>query len=167
MSGRGQDRARALSGLAATFAGAVFALGLVLSGMTDTTKVRGFLDFTGRWDPSLAFVMVGAIGTLALARRWIVARGRPLARSSFAEPRLTAIDASLVVGAAAFGVGWGLSGVCPGPALASLAAGSAEAPLFVLAMAVGMGLHHAVTRAPQVARAVAAEHAPHAGRVDG
>lgn len=164
----GREGARVLSGVAATFAGALFALGLVLSGMTDTSKVRGFLDFTGRWDPSLAFVMVGAIGTLALARRWIVARGRPLARSSFAEPRFTAIDASLVLGAALFGVGWGLSGVCPGPALASLAAGSAEAPLFALAMAVGMGLHHAVTRAPRVTRAVAALPAPEtAARADG
>lgn len=160
----GPARARAASGVAASVAGAVFALGLVLSGMTDTSKVRGFLDFTGRWDPSLAFVMVGAIGTLAVARRRIVARGKPLARSSFAEPRLTAIDASLVLGAAVFGVGWGLSGVCPGPALASLGSGSAEAPLFVFAMAAGMGLHHLV--ATRARRAVVAPPQT-AARADG
>ena len=159
-------RARVVSGLAASVAGAVFALGLVVSGMTDTTKVRGFLDFTGRWDPSLAFVMVGAIGTLALARRPIVARGRPLLRSSFAEPRPTKIDAALVVGAAVFGVGWGLAGVCPGPALASLGSGSAEAPLFVLAMLAGIGLHHGF--ATRGSRAVAALPAPPtAARADG
>lgn len=119
--------------LVALACGVLFALGLALSGMTDPGKVLGFLDVTGRWDPSLAFVMGGAVGFHAL---WL----RLARRTDGLSPAIvnTAIDARLVIGAAIFGVGWGLAGYCPGPALTSLAYGRTEALLFVLAMVLGV-----------------------------
>lgn len=121
-------------------AGLLFAAGLAVSGMTHPAKVQAFLDFAGDWDPSLALVMgVGVAVNLvgfSVARR----RGGPLLAPSFALPQQTAIDASLVVGSAIFGVGWGLGGFCPGPAVVSAAAGALPAVAFVVAMLATMAL---------------------------
>lgn len=126
---------RALAGL---IAGLLFGAGLCISGMTWPAKVTGFLDFAGNWDPSLAFVMAGAVGTYAIARQLIRRRGAPLLAESF-EPRVNnRIDVRLLVGAAIFGVGWGLSGYCPGPALVSTARLAAVTLVFIGAMSAGM-----------------------------
>ncbi len=123
--------------------GAMFGAGLLLSGMTRPTKVLGFLDVTGDWDPSLAFVMVGAILVHAIAYRAILRRPHPILDTRFHVPPAGAIDRSLIAGAAVFGVGWGLAGFCPGPALVSAASGVIAAIVFVAAMALGMGVQHA------------------------
>jgi uncharacterized protein len=117
-------------------AGSLFGVGLAISGMTDAARVIGFLDVFGKWDPALAFVMAGAVGTYGIGtfalRRLGGANGKlPTSRS---EP----VDRRLVIGAAIFGVGWGLSGFCPGPALANLGALRIEALIFVPAMVIGM-----------------------------
>ena len=126
--------------LAAFACGLLFAAGLLVSGMTRPTKVIGFLDFAGRWDTSLAFVMVGGIGVHFILRRVIVRRSKALLGSSFECASAGAIDRKLVVGAGLFGVGWGLAGYCPGPGIvSSLASGSGLA--FALAMCAGMLLH--------------------------
>lgn len=126
---------RIAGGIAAGLAGVVFGLGLVVSGMTQQDKVLGFLDVvSGAWDPSLAFVMVGAIGVHAVLRRLIARRRLPLFADAFQEPARTPVDRRLVGGAAVFGVGWGLAGVCPGPALVS---STSVAPTLVL-FAVGL-----------------------------
>lgn len=142
------------SALVAFGAGALFAVGLLVSGMTQPEKVTGFLDVTGAWDPSLAFVMIGAIGVHFVARRFIVRRGVPLAAAEFEMPKRTTLDLPLVVGAAIFGVGWGISGYCPGPSLVTLGSGSLEGIVFVVAMAGGMWAHRLVR--PK-ARAIVAE----------
>lgn len=119
------------------FAGLLFAIGLGISGMTDPKKVIGFLDVTGAWDPSLAFVMVGAIGVhFAFARR---AAKKPVTLSGepVAMPTQTRIDPPLLLGAAIFGLGWGIAGFCPGPALVSLAGGTTSVLVFVAAMIIG------------------------------
>jgi uncharacterized membrane protein YedE/YeeE len=103
--------------VAAAIAGLVFGLGLGLSGMGDPARVIGFLDITGAWDPSLLFVMVGAIAAHAPLVRWIRGRGRPFLDAQLHLPVASRIDRRLIVGAAIFGVGWGLVGYCPGPAV--------------------------------------------------
>jgi uncharacterized membrane protein YedE/YeeE len=131
--------------LVALLAGLLFGGGLVLSGMVNPQKVLGFLDLaaipSGGWDPSLAFVMGGALlvamPVFALARR----RAGPLLDATFHEPARRAIDARLILGALLFGAGWGLVGFCPGPALAALGIDGWQAPLFVAAMLGGMILH--------------------------
>lgn len=117
--------------------GLVFGAGLGVSGMTNPAKVLGFLDVAGRWDPTLAFVMGGALAVSAAGYRVARARGRAWLGGPLALPTLRDLDASLVAGAALFGVGWGLVGLCPGPALANLSRGSLEVYLFVGAMLVG------------------------------
>jgi uncharacterized membrane protein YedE/YeeE len=134
--------------LVASFvAGVVFAVGLTVAGMTRPGKVLAFLDVFGRWDPSLAFVMVGAIGVAALAFRLSARRASPLLGGRFvvADAR-AAIEVRVVVGAAIFGVGWGLSGLCPGPAVASLASGQVGALVFVGSMIVGMAIQRRFPR---------------------
>ncbi|WP_299149333.1 DUF6691 family protein [uncultured Tateyamaria sp.] len=122
----------------AALSGALFGAGLHISGMTDTTKVRGFLDFAGAWDPTLAFVMGGAILPMAVA--WRVTRGRaPLSGGTFPAPPRHEITRPLIVGSVLFGIGWGLVGLCPGPALASLSYGGWQGALFLAAMLTGMG----------------------------
>lgn len=121
--------------------GFVFALGLVLGGMTQPSKVVGFLDFTGAWDPSLAFVMGGALATHALLRPLVLRRGAPMLAPAFSLPSRVDIDGRLIAGAALFGVGWGLGGFCPGPAVASLGAASGAAMVVVPCMLAGMLLH--------------------------
>jgi uncharacterized membrane protein YedE/YeeE len=121
----------------ALVAGALFGLGLLLSGMSRPAKVLGFLDVGHDWDPSLAFVMIGAIGVHAVAYRLIRRRTRPLLDDRFHVPDDRTIDARLIAGAAMFGVGWGIAGFCPGPALVSAAAGLVPALVFVAAMVGG------------------------------
>jgi len=125
----------------AALAGLVFGLGLLVSGMADPQKVLGFLDIAGTWDPSLALVMGGAIALglpgFALARR----RSRSLLGAPMQLPARQTIDAPLLFGSALFGIGWGLAGYCPGPALAGTAAGLGSAAIFSLAMLAGMLLY--------------------------
>ena len=125
--------------LVAMLCGVVFAAGLGLSGMTKPSKVMGFLDFFGAWDPSLALVMVGAIGVNA-AVYWGIVRRRPkpLLVEHFRFATQMLVDRRLVLGAAIFGVGWGLGGYCPGPAVVSVMSGGLSAVAFVAAMLAGM-----------------------------
>lgn len=127
----------------ALISGSLFGFGLALSGMTDPAKVIGFLDVTGSWDPSLAFVMgcalLVSLPAFQLARRRRDAR--PWFSPEFAWPTIKTIDWRLLAGAALFGIGWGITGLCPGPALASLISGAPLIIGFVLAMLVGMWLH--------------------------
>lgn len=132
--------------LTALLAGLLFGVGLVYSGMTDPGKVQGFLDLAGRWDPSLAFVMVGAILVGFFAFRIARRRSVSLLGSTMQLPRSRDIDRRLVLGSVVFGLGWGLAGYCPGPALVSIGAGQAKAGLFVLAMIVGMLLYEMAER---------------------
>lgn len=125
-------------GAFALLSGLLFGAGLVIAGMTSPTKVTAFLDLFGHWDPSLALVMVGAIVVHAALLRPILRLRHPLFATKFHVPEKTAIDGRLIAGAALFGVGWGLGGVCPGPGVVSAAAGSSQAILFVLAMAAGV-----------------------------
>jgi uncharacterized protein len=126
------------------FAGIIFAAGLVLGGMTDPKKVQAFLDIggigSGRWDPSLAFVMGGALIVASIAFTVQPKRGKPWFASGFDLPALRHIDKSLIIGAALFGIGWGLAGYCPGPAIASVVTGGMDIVLFLPAMLVGMVL---------------------------
>ena len=128
------------------FVGLLFGLGLMLSGMTDPSKVLGFLDLFGTWDPSLAFVMGGAIAVgffaFALARQRTVS----LLGGAIHLPKATQIDRRLVLGGLTFGAGWGLAGFCPGPGIVSMAAGEAKAAVFVAAMVAGMVIYEAVER---------------------
>jgi uncharacterized protein len=123
--------------------GVLFSVGLAISGMTQPAKVVAFLDIAGRWDPSLAFVMGAATLVYFTAFRLVMRQTAPLV-GEFHLPTQRDIEPKLVVGAALFGVGWGLAGYCPGPALVSLATGSASAFTFVAAMAIGMLLFDAV-----------------------
>ena len=127
-----------MSRLVAAFAGGlIFALGLGISGMTDANKVIGFLNLAGDWDPSLAFVMVGAIGVHISLFRFIIRRPSPLFSDTFHIPTRQDITPQLIVGAGIFGIGWGLGGFCPGPGIVSLA-GRSSAVIFVVFMLIGM-----------------------------
>ncbi len=132
--------------LGAFVAGLMFGIGLIVSGMTDPSKVIGFLDLAGRWDPSLAFVMVGAIvvGMIGYA----VARKRTVAFLGGAMhlPTARQIDRRLVLGSLVFGAGWGLAGFCPGPAIVSLGAGQDKAVVFVIAMLAGMAFYESAEK---------------------
>ena len=141
--------------LTAFIAGLLFAAGLGLGGMTQPAKVFGFLDIAGSWDPSLAFVMLGAIAVHATAVRRILRRPAPLFAVRFALPTRRDIDARLVVGAALFGAGWGLVGYCPGPAVAALGGGVPAAAVFVPAMVAGMWMCRALFERAEPARAAA------------
>jgi len=126
--------------------GLVFGIGLILSGMTDPAKVQGFLDLAGDWDPSLAFVMGGAILVGALGFRFARGRERALLGEAMRLPTARTIDRRLVLGGLTFGIGWGLAGFCPGPALASLASGRSEPLIFAGAMVAGMALFDLLER---------------------
>ena len=140
-------RCRAMSIVLAAVVGGALGAGLLLSGMTAPAKVIGFLDVRGGWDPSLGLVMAGAIAVYAPLARWIQrARTAPWVDVTFHLPTRRDLDGKLVVGAAIFGVGWGLGGLCPGPALVSAAAGSHTALTFVAAMLVGMLAQHGWSR---------------------
>ena len=127
-------------------AGLLFALGLGLSGMTDPSKVRGFLDLFGAWDPSLMLVMGGAVGVGLVLTRLALKRKTPVLDARFHLPTQTAVDVPLVAGAALFGVGWGLSGYCPGPAVVSLVTLDGTALLFGGSMVAGMAAFHLARR---------------------
>jgi uncharacterized membrane protein YedE/YeeE len=118
--------------------GVLFGFGLVLAGMTNPQKIIGFLDIFGVWDPSLALVMGGALAVTATLFPSIIRRGKPLFDAGLDLPTRPDVDAPLVIGSALFGVGWGIAGYCPGPALASLGRPGADAALFVVAMIAGM-----------------------------
>ena len=126
-----------MTALMGLIVGLLFGLGLAVSGMTDPLKVQNFLDVTGTWDPSLAFVMGGAVVVTFIGYRLAWKRGQPWLDQGFYLPTATSIDRKLVVGAAMFGVGWGLAGYCPGPALATVALGNTEVWWFVPAMLAG------------------------------
>ncbi len=127
--------------LAALASGAVFGVGLSVSRMIDPAKVLGFLDLFGNWDPSLAFVMAGGLAVTTVAFALIKKRTSPIWHDVFHLPTKNEIDAKLVLGSALFGVGWGLVGMCPGPALANLLLGAWQPLVFVGAMIAGMILH--------------------------
>lgn len=133
--------------LAALASGALFGVGLAMSGMTDPRRVLGFLDLFGDFDPTLLFVLGGAVATTTLLFRFVLQRGSPVLADSFHLSTLRRIDRPLLVGAALFGVGWGIAGYCPGPVLAGLGIGSVEAFWFVPAMVAGMLLHRWINRA--------------------
>jgi uncharacterized protein len=132
--------------LTSLLAGLVFGVGLILSGMADPAKVLGFLDLAGAWDPSLALVMAGAIAVglpaFALARR----RSQSLLDAPMRLPTARQVDRRLVGGSLLFGIGWGIAGLCPGPALVALGMGLAPALVFVAAMVAGMGLFEMLER---------------------
>jgi uncharacterized protein len=117
--------------------GVLFGVGLALGGMAQPSKVLGFLDLFGAWDPSLAFVMLGAISVHFVAYRVSRGTAAPFFADEFALPTRRKVDAKLVLGSAVFGVGWGLAGYCPGPAIASLASGSQAVALFVFTLLIG------------------------------
>ena len=152
--------------LASFACGLIFGAGLLISGMTDPDKVLGFLDIFGPWDATLAFVMAGAVAVsasgFALARR----RGAPLLAPRFQWPTRRDIDAPLVAGAVLFGVGWGLVGICPGPALVNLAGLSLPVIVFVGAMVIGM-IGHEVLPAREQTSAETSESPAIAARADG
>lgn len=127
--------------IVAFISGLVFGIGLILSRMADPAKVLNFLDFTGNWDPSLALVMTGAIAVGLVG--FSLARKRPssLLDEPMQLPTATRIDKRLVIGSSLFGIGWGLAGICPGPALVTLSAGMAPALIFVISMLFGMMLY--------------------------
>jgi uncharacterized membrane protein YedE/YeeE len=132
--------------LTAFIAGLLFGSGLILSGMSNPAKVLAFLDVTGQWDPSLLFVMLGAILVAAIAFRVGGTRARTVFGSTIHMPGAARIDGRLVLGAVVFGVGWGLVGYCPGPALTSLAVGGWPTLLFAASMLAGMTVFEAVER---------------------
>ena len=129
-------------------AGLVFGLGLIVSGMANPAKVLGFLDLAGRWDPSLALVMAGAISvgliSFAVAKR----RTQSFLGTEMKLPKARDIDRRLVGGGLLFGIGWGVAGFCPGPAVVALGMGEAKAVVFVVAMLVGMGIFELLERKP-------------------
>lgn len=129
------------SWFAALLSGALFGLGLAIAGMTQPAKVVGFLDVFGAWDPSLAFVMGGAILAYLPLYRIITRRRVPFFSPRFLLPTKEVLDPRLLTGAAIFGVGWGLGGFCPGPALTSVASGISEAVVFTAAMVTGFLMH--------------------------
>ncbi|MBX3227443.1 MAG: YeeE/YedE family protein [Labilithrix sp.] len=126
--------------VAAFVAGAVFAVGLAISGMTDPAKVLGFLDVTGAWDPSLALVMAGAVGVHFFAARWAKSLKSPILGGNFDLPKDGAIDRRLVGGAALFGLGWGAAGYCPGPAVVASVGLAPTTCLFLLSMITAIWL---------------------------
>jgi len=130
--------------LTSLFSGTLFGAGLAVSQMTNPAKVIAFLDVAGSWDPSLAFVM--GVAVLVSAVAFQIARIRSASAGRLAPPGSAGIDARLLAGAAIFGLGWGLAGFCPGPAVASLVTGSSKVVLFICCMIVGMGLYKLVAQ---------------------
>jgi uncharacterized protein len=130
--------------LVSVAAGFLFGLGLVVSGMTQPARVLGFLDPLGAWDPTLLFVLGGAVGITAVAFRFVLRRPAPVLADRFHLPEATRIDRPLLAGAAIFGLGWGITGYCPGPGIALLASPTWETWVFVPAMLAGIALHRGV-----------------------
>ncbi len=128
--------------------GLIFGLGLLLGGMTDPARILGFLDLAGHWDSTLAFVMLGAVAVTALGYRWLFRSAKPWLEASFHLPAAAAIDRRLVIGAVLFGVGWGLAGYCPGPAIVSVWSGSEGVYLLLAGMILGCWLARRAARKP-------------------
>lgn len=135
--------------IVALISGTLFGLGLTISGMINPAKVIGFLNIAGEWDPTLAFVMGGALVVTIPAFRWVLKQSRPAFDESFAVPTRTDLEPRLLGGATLFGVGWGMSGFCPGPALTALAAGIPSVFFFVAAMVAGMVIYGLVFERPR------------------
>jgi|TARA_R110002096_G_scaffold246654_3_gene438887 uncharacterized membrane protein YedE/YeeE len=133
--------------LSALFAGSVFGVGLSLSAMVDPNKIINFLDITGHWDPSLLFVLGGAVMVTLVLYRFIFAQGKPVFDNDFQLPSVLKIDAKLLMGSSLFGIGWGLIGYCPGPVVASLGFGLEEPFIVVGSLLAGMLLHKVLVRA--------------------
>jgi uncharacterized protein len=131
--------------LTSLLSGLLFGAGLAVSGMIDPARVQGFLDLFGNWDPTLAFVMGGAIVPMAIAWQIKARMQSPLVADDFDLPGTQQIDRKLATGAVLFGMGWGISGLCPGPALADLAIAPIPALIFVAAMVAGMGLYRVMS----------------------
>jgi len=129
--------------------GLIFGFGLALSGMTHPEKVLGFLDVAGAWNPGLLFVLGGAVGVTLIAFRVIRKLGKPVFSATFHLTDAKHIDAPLIIGSALFGIGWGISGYCPGPAIALFAAPNWELWVFVPAMLTGYALQYYLSRSPQ------------------
>lgn len=127
--------------LTAFIAGLIFGMGLILSGMANPEKIIDFLDITGQWDPSLMFVMAGALIVSFFAFRYVKNRNQTCLKQAIQLPTSTQIDRRLVVGSILFGAGWGIAGYCPGPALTSLLTWQLEPFIFVLTMLAGMGIY--------------------------
>ena len=127
-----------MSNASALFVGLLFGAGLILSGMVNPSKVQAFLDIAGAWDPSLAFVMAGAITVAAGAFPFVQKKSLSLTGKPIRLPAATRVDRRLIAGSAIFGIGWGLAGFCPGPALVGAGSGESKALIFVLAMLAGM-----------------------------
>lgn len=132
--------------LSAFVTGLIFGVGLIISGMTDPSKIIGFLDLAGPWDPSLAFVMGGAVVVGFIAFRFARRRTAAFLGGAMHLPTARQIDRRLVLGGLAFGVGWGLAGYCPGPAVVSVGMGQGKAIVFVVAMLAGMGIYELIER---------------------
>ncbi len=132
--------------ISAFFSGILFAVGLVISGLTNPVNVIGFLDFFGEWKPALAFVMIGGIGIYALLYPLVLKRRIPLFAPAFDLPDAGKATPRLIAGAAAFGIGWGIGGVCPGPAITSLGTGASEVLVFTGSLLFGIGLFHIAFR---------------------
>ncbi|MCS4505708.1 hypothetical protein KBTX_02154 [wastewater metagenome] len=132
--------------LVSIVAGLLFGAGLALAQMTDPARVLGFLDLTGRWDPTLVFVLAGAVATTLISFRFVLRRPRPVFAPAFQLPTRRDIDARLIGGAVVFGVGWGVAGFCPGPGIAALALGSVVPLTFVVGLAGGMILYRFTAR---------------------
>jgi uncharacterized protein len=133
----------------ALFAGLLFSLGLIISGMVNPAKVIGFLDLAGLWDPSLALVMAGAIGAATPFFIWAKSRKQTLlTREKMSLPTSKIIDRPLIIGSLLFGMGWGLAGICPGPGLVALAMGEPKAFIFVIAMLCGMFIFNMLAKKP-------------------
>lgn len=130
------------------FAGLIFGVGLILSGMTDPAKIIGFLDVTGEWNYSLGFVMLGAISTSYFAFRYAGKKSTTIIGKPIAIPTGKEINPRLIAGSITFGIGWGLAGYCPGPALASVATGRIEPILFAAAMLMGMAAYEVLQKVP-------------------
>jgi uncharacterized membrane protein YedE/YeeE len=135
--------------LASLLAGLVFGLGLIVSGMANPAKVIGFLDLAGAWDPSLAFVMVGAIAVGSIAFAVAGTREQSYLGAKMRLPTADRIDRRLVGGSVLFGIGWGIAGICPGPGLVALGMGHPKALVFVVAMLLGMGVFEGIERLRQ------------------
>lgn len=127
-----------MSNIIALFTGVLFGIGLIVSGMSNPAKVQGFLDLAGRWDPSLALVMAGAIAVGSIGFAIAAQRTVSLLNMPMQLPTATKYDRKLIIGSALFGIGWGLAGICPGPALVALGSGVPQAIIFVMAMLAGM-----------------------------
>jgi hypothetical protein len=135
--------------LFALLTGLVFGTGIAISGMMDPAKVLNFFDVAGTWDPSLMFVMGGALIVTSIGYRWVWRRSKPLFAQSFQVPTSTRIDSRLIGGAALFGVGWGIAGFCPGAAIPALGTGRWEVALFLVSVTAGFFLRRLAGRKPR------------------